>query len=199
VSWARDGEVLTLEFEAEDPMKRAQWEAQLALAEPPPTKTNGIGKVERAAVGCVVAPLLLYGACLAHSTRPALQVTGGLMAVFLILSLALLETFLKRRAAVPRRALPTPTLTSRFTLCITPATFTLSADGRVVRQVALADIADVTAGDHHVALIHQDGSHTDLPITRYAFANDEMAADIRAGIREVRALGTDYRGGKLTS
>jgi hypothetical protein len=62
----------------------------------------------------------------------------------------------------------------------------------------LSDIAEVTTGDV-VEIIHQNASRTVLPVTRYAFVNEEMVADIRTAIRDLRALVTDYRGTTLTS
>jgi hypothetical protein len=200
VDWARSDGALTIEFEAEDPTKRVAWETELALAEQAriardePRKP--MGKAKQTALGCVVTPLVLFGACLMHTSRPELQWTGGIIVILLVVSYTLGTQGLQRRAVKPRPVTQRP-LTSRFTLCITPATLTLSADGLVVREIAIADIADVIGGER-VEIVRQDGLHAALPMTRLPFVNEELAADIRAGIREVRALGADYRGAKLT-
>ena len=202
MEWMRNEGSLSVEFDAEDPVKRAAFDAEARARQPrplPEKKTDGVGCV----LGCATLFGILVGGCLANiDGHFRLQAAG---VVIVVTTLALSGPIHSRRQARAAQAPmlpevivpPVPDATSRFILTITPSALTLSVDGRAVRDVPLADIADVVVAKR-VELVRGDGSRTDLPITLHPFVNGDMADDIRTGIREMRALQSDYRGEPTT-
>ena len=195
MEWSRDGAALTLHFEAEDPIQRAEWDARNATPTAVRIWTHHV--VVYVTAGCALLACSFIGYLLVErgvfgaQTGVLFLFVGGLLARWIVRN--------KLRDWVPAARIERrdPALvTSSFTLRITPSTFTLLIDGRVFREMSLAEIADVTGGEQ-VRLVQRSGGSITLPITRYGVVNDEMAEAIRRAIREQHALTADYRGRAL--
>jgi hypothetical protein len=177
MEWARGEEQVSLVFEADDARKVALRSSALAA---PPQRSGPNPFV----VGCVTLPFLAIGACLTSVHHaPAANALGYCIVVLVVLAAAGLSYTKKPRAL--------PSVRSVFTLVITPTTLTQLADGSLVAEIDLADIADVTAIGDELFIVRRDASQ--LRLAAPSAGAVEMAGEVDARIREMRSLRGGYR------
>ncbi len=144
-------------------------------------------KTRAFAVGMMVTPLIVAGACLTSAyERPAAKAAGFALMIVSVLVLGALQ----RAASAPPRA-PNLDVRSVFEVRITREALVLSADGAPAAEIALLDVADVLGG-LHLDVVRQDGTHVRLPFKVVGSA--DLAVEIRTRVRDMRAVTGGYRG-----
>jgi len=177
MEWAHGEQQVSLVFEAEDARKLAMRSS--ALAAPPDVR-----RTSPVLTGCFALPCFLVGTCLSSVHHaPAANALGYAMLVLAVLALAGLQ-YTKRPRTIARTR-------SAFTVVITPTTLTQLADGALVAEIDLADIADVNADGADLVIVRRDASQ--LRLTAPPAGAVEMAGDVDARIREMRSLRAGYR------
>jgi hypothetical protein len=175
MDWMRGEEQVSLVFEADDPRKLAL----RSVAAP----TEG-GGAKAVLVGCIALPFFAMGACLSSVHHaPAANALGYAMIVLSFVALMGMQQLKKPRAL--------PSARSVFTLVVTPTTLSQLADGTLVAEIALTDIADVTNTGDAVVIVRRDASQMRLIAPPSSAV--ELAGDVDARIREMRALHAGYR------